>query len=178
VFSTIHTNTASGAIPRLIDMGVDPFLIAPTLIGVVGQRLVQLMCPNPAARSGFPISDSLKVLLDKEFADLPPAALKDMPPFTEFYHAVPTEDCPEGTRGRTAVYEILHVDKRLEDVVLKNPIEENIYGAARASGMLTMREDAIAKALKGVIPFEEINTLGGELFPESENDAPSVDATV
>ena len=60
------------------------------------------------------------------------------------------------------------MSKTLEQVVLKEPGEEKVYAAARADGMLTMREDAIVKALAGEIPFEEINTLGGELFPEGE----------
>jgi type II secretory ATPase GspE/PulE/Tfp pilus assembly ATPase PilB-like protein len=60
------------------------------------------------------------------------------------------------------------MDKKLEQVVLKEPVEEKIYAAARTNGMLTMREDAILKALMGEIPFEEVNTLGGELFPEEE----------
>ncbi len=163
VFSTVHTNTAAGAIPRLVDMGVDPFLIAPTLVGVIGQRLVQKLCPD--AGKPFPIKDSIKLLLDRQFADLPQKYRTTLPPFKEFYHAVPTEECPNGTRGRTAVFEILHMNKDLEQVVLKEPVEEKVYAAARASGMLTMREDAIIKALAGEIPFEEVNALGGELFP-------------
>jgi type IV pilus assembly protein PilB len=163
VFSTIHTNTAAGAIPRLIDMGVDPFLVAPTLVAVIGQRLVRKLCPD--AGKAFPIEDSIKLLLDKEFADLPKEYRDALPPFTNFYHAIPTDACPNGTRGRTAVAEILRMNKDLEQVVLKEPIEEKVYAAARKDGMLTMREDAIIKALAGEIPFEEVNVLGGELFP-------------
>ena len=163
VFSTIHTNTATGAIPRLIDMSVDPFLIAPTLVGVIGQRLVQKICEGGA--KPFPISDSLKAFLDREFADLPKETQDALPQFKNFYHASATAQCPSGTRGRTGAFEILRMDKKLEQVVLKEPVEEKIYAAARAAGMLTMREDAIVKALNGEIPFEEINTLGGELFP-------------
>jgi len=159
VFSTIHTNTAVGAIPRLIDMGVDPFLIAPTLVSVIGQRLVRKLCPG--AGKPFTIKDSIKVSLDQEFDDLPEEYRRTLPPFKEFYHASPTAECPNGTRGRTAVFEILRMDKELEQVVLKKPVEEEIYAAARANGMLTMREDAIVKALAGEIPFEEINALGG-----------------
>jgi type IV pilus assembly protein PilB len=166
VFSTIHTNTAAGAIPRLIDMGVDPFLIAPTLVAVIGQRLVRKLCPD--AGEAFPITDSIKTFLDKEFADLPKEYKDVLPPFKEFYHAKPTADCPNGTRGRTAVFEILRMNKKLEQVVLKQSEEENVYAAARAGGMLTMKEDAIIKALAGEIPFEEINTLGGELSFEEE----------
>ncbi|MCX6786937.1 MAG: GspE/PulE family protein [Candidatus Kaiserbacteria bacterium] len=166
VFSTIHTNTAAGAIPRLVDMGVDPFLIAPTLIAIIGQRLVRKLCEG--AGKPFPITDSIKMFLTREFADLPKEYQSALPPFKEFYHASPTAQCSNGTRGRTAVFEILRMDKKLEQVVLKEPVEEKIYAAARASGMLTMREDAIIKALTGEIPFEEVNTLGGELFLEEE----------
>ncbi len=166
VFSTIHTNTAAGAIPRLIDMGVDPYLVAPTLIAVIGQRLVRKLCPG--AGKPFPIKDSIRILLDKEFKDLPEAYRAKLPAFKEFYHAQPSPECPNGTRGRMGVFEILRMDKELERVVLTHPVEEEIYAAARAKGMLTMREDAIIKALAGGIPFEEINTLGGDLFPERD----------
>ncbi|MDE2057572.1 MAG: type II/IV secretion system protein, partial [Patescibacteria group bacterium] len=164
VFSTIHTNSAAGAIPRLVDMGVDPFLIAPTLLAVVGQRLVRKLCDG--AGKPFPIDGGLKVLLDKEFADLPEVYRKKLPPFTSFYHATPTPECADGTHGRTGVFEILRMSKKLEDVLLKDPVEERVYAVAREEGLLTMREDAILKALAGAIPFEEVNTLGGELFPE------------
>jgi type IV pilus assembly protein PilB len=167
VFSTIHTNTATGAIPRLIDMGVDPFLIAPTLVAVIGQRLVRKLAEG--AKKPFPITESIKTFLDREFADLPKEYQKNLPPFKEFYHAGSTAECPTGTRGRTAVFEILRMNKKIEEVVLKEPVEEKIYAAARAGGMLTMRDDAIIKALDGAISFEEINTLGGELFVEEDD---------
>ena len=166
VFSTIHTNTAAGAIPRLVDMGVDPFLIGPTLVAVIGQRLVRTLCPGAGAP--FPVSDSLKDFLDRQFADLPQEYKTTLPPFKEFYHATPTPDCPNGTRGRTAVFEILRMDKELEQIVLSSPVEDKVYAAARGNGMFTMRENAILKALAGQIPFEDVNTLGGELFPEDE----------
>ncbi|MBU6214585.1 GspE/PulE family protein [Patescibacteria group bacterium] len=166
VFTTVHTNTAAGAIPRLIDMGVDPFLIAPTLIAVIGQRLVQKLCPG--AGKPFVINDSIKLLLEQDFADLPKEYRSSLPEFKQFYHAMPTDECPSGVRGRTGVFEILRMNKELEQVILQEPVEEKVYAAARASGMLTMRENAILKALAGEIPFEEINTLGGELFPEED----------
>ncbi|MEK7101877.1 MAG: GspE/PulE family protein [Patescibacteria group bacterium] len=168
VFSTIHTNTAVGAIPRLIDMGVDPFLIGPTLIAVIGQRLVRKICPG--AGKPFPIKDSIKTLIEQDFVDLPEKYRSSLPPFKEFYHAISISECPSGTRGRMGVFEILRMNKGLEQVVLKEPVDSKIYAAARSDGMFTMREDAIVKALAGEIPFEEINTLGGELFPE-ENTA-------
>ncbi len=171
VFSTIHTNTAAGAIPRLVDMGVDPYLIAPTLVAVIGQRLVRRLCEGVG--KPFPVTDSLKRLLDQEFADLPEKYRKTLPSFTQFYHASSTDSCPGGTRGRIAAFEVLKMDKEIERVLLKEPVEEKVYAAARAEGMFTMREDAIVKALKGEIPFEEVNTLGGELFPDEEEAEPS-----
>jgi len=168
VFSTIHTNTAAGVIPRLIDMGVDPFLIAPTLIAAIGQRLVRKLCPGAGLKA--PVSDSIRALLEKEFDDLPEEAKKAIPEFKHIYHASPTPDCPNGTRGRLAVFEFLHMDKDLEHVVLTTPFEEKVYAAARAKGMFTMREDAIIKALAGEIPFEEVNTLGGAYFAAEETE--------
>ena len=163
VFSTIHTNTAAGAIPRLVDMGVDPFLIAPTLVGVVGQRLVQKLCEG--AGKPYTINDSVKQYLNRQFEDLPTEFKSKIPTFKQFYKAIPTETCPKGTRGRTGVFEIFRMTKEIEQVVLKEPVEERVYEVARKGGMLTMREDAILKALQGEIPFEEVNTLGGELLP-------------
>ena len=166
VFSTIHTNSAVGVIPRLIDMGVDPYLIAPTLIAAIGQRLLRKLCPG--AGQPIPVSDSIRKLLEADFEDLPEERRKALPPFDTVYKATATPDCPNGTRGRTAVFEILRMDKELEHVVLTNPVEEAILKVARDKGMLTMREDAIMRALTGEIPFEEVNTLGGGIFPEEE----------
>lgn len=164
VFSTIHTNTAAGVIPRLVDMGVDPYLIAPTLIAAIGQRLVRKLCPG--AGKAVPLSESMQGLLTREFSDLPETYRKNLPPFETFYRAEPTPDCPNGTRGRLAVFEFLRMDKEIEHVVLTNPVEEAVYAAARAKGMFTMREDAIMKALAGQIPFEEVNALGGQIILE------------
>ncbi len=175
VFSTIHTNTASGVIPRLVDMGVDPYLIAPTLIAAIGQRLVRKLCPG----AGTPedVTESMKVYFDKEFADLPPEYHSTLPEFKQVYHASSTPDCPNGTRGRVAVFEILKIDDALEHVILTEPVEEKVFAAARAKGMLTMREDAIMKALAGTIPFEEVQTLGGELLEDEEATAPVEETT-
>ncbi len=171
VFSTIHTNTAAGVISRLVDMGVDPFLIAPTLIAAIGQRLVRKLCPGTG--KAVPISESLQANLDKQFEDLPAEYRSRIPKFEHVYEAEPGPECPNGTRGRLAVFEILRMDKDLEHVVLTNPVEEKIHAAARAKGMLTLREDAIIKALDGRIPFEEVNALGGATV-EQENPEETV----
>jgi type IV pilus assembly protein PilB len=177
VFSTIHTNTAAGVLPRLVDMGVDPYLIAPTLIAAIGQRLVRKLCPG--AGKEMPISESLRRHLESDFSDLPKEARDTLPPMEHFYEASSTPDCPNGTRGRLAVFEILTMDKDLEKVVLENPVEEKVYATARAKGMFTMREDAIMKALAGQIPFQEVDTLGGVLLAdeEAENEPEGVTET-
>lgn len=168
VFSTIHTNTAAGAIPRLVDMGVDPYLIAPTLIAAMGQRLVRKLCPG--AGKPVPITDSIRGLINENFADLPPQFRKKIPPLEHIYEPSSTPECPNGTRGRIGVFEIMRMDKDLEHVVLTNPVEEKVYAAAREKGMFTMREDAIMKALAGEIPFEEVNTLGGDLLTDDTTE--------
>jgi type IV pilus assembly protein PilB len=171
VFSTIHTNTAAGVIPRLVDMGVDPYLIAPTLIAAIGQRLVRKLCPD--AGKAMPISESLRLHIEKDFSDLPKEARDRLPTFENFYEPTSTPDCPNGTRGRLAVFEILMMDKDLERVVLEDPVEEKVYAVARSKGMFTMREDAIIKALAGQIPFQEVDTLGGTLLADEEAETPA-----
>ncbi len=164
VFSTIHTNTAAGVIPRLVDMGVDPYLIAPTLVAAIGQRLVRKLCPGSGKQ--VPVSESLRMNFEHQFADLPKEYRGRIPKFGHLYEAEPGPDCPNGTRGRLAVFEIMRMDKELEHVLLTTPVEEKVYAAARAKGMITLREDAIIKALNGEIPFEEVNALGGIVIDE------------
>ena len=156
VLSTIHTNNAAGVIPRLIDMGVDPFLIAPTLILAMAQRLVSML---HGEGKPMPIENSIKMMIDKSFQDLPHEFRKNIVIPDKIYEAKPTADCPKGTRGRTAVFEILEMNKELEQVILKNPTEIEVMKIARNQGMLTMHEDALLKAFKGKIPFEEINKI-------------------
>lgn len=157
VLSTIHTNTAAGIIPRLIDMGVDRYLIPPTLILGIAQRLSRKICPG----SGEPIKieGSLKEMIDKQFSDLPQQYHDAIPEADEMLKIKPTETCPVGVRGREAVFEMYEMTREMEDVILKNPVESAIYDVARRQGMLTMKEDAIIKAMKKEIPFEEINKL-------------------
>lgn len=157
VLSTIHTNTACGIIPRLIDMGVDPYLIPPTLILGIGQRLVRKICPNSGV--SFPIEGSVKAMLEKQFEDLPEAFRSEIPQATEFLKIEATTQCPNGTKGREAVFEMFHMSKEIEQVILKNPVESEIYAVARSQGLITLREDAIRKAMAKSIPFEEINEL-------------------
>jgi type IV pilus assembly protein PilB len=157
VFSTLHTNSAIGAIPRLIDMGVDPYLIAPTLVLSMAQRLVRKLVSNGG--KALAVEDSIKVMIDKQFEDLPLEFKNKLSFGKEVYEIVPTHDNLSGTSGRVAVVEAFEMDKDIERVLLKDPTEPALYAVARSKGMLTMKEDAILKAFQRIIPFEEINTL-------------------
>lgn len=163
VLSTIHTNSAIGVIPRLVDMGVDPYLIAPTLILAVAQRLARQTCPG--AQDPQPINESTRAMLEEQFADLPEQYRPAVP--QEVYEAKPTPDCPSGMRGRLAVFELLPMNSELEHQVLTDPTEEKVRTIARKHGMLTMKEDALLKSFEGVVPFTEVNKLGGMLLAES-----------
>ena len=157
VFSTLHTNNVAGVVPRLIDMGVDPFLIAPTMALMIAQRLVGNI--NPGTGKLAQIEGSVAATIERAFTDLPDAVKKDIPRAKEVLFIEPTKDCPKGIRGRSAVFEMIEMDHSLERVILSRPTEEEITKVARTQGMLTMKEDAILKALRKEIPWEEVNKL-------------------
>lgn len=166
VLSTIHTNNAAGVIPRLIDMGVDPYLIAPTLELALAQRLVRRICPDSGKE--VPVDGSIKVMIDEEFADLPEKYHAIIPKSKNVLYAEPTPECSSGTKGRVAVMEAIPVDDEIERLILQGANEEDIYKVARKNGFISMKEDAIIKALEHTIPFEEISTLGGALLVSEE----------
>jgi type IV pilus assembly protein PilB len=154
VLSTLHTNSAIGAIPRLIDMGIDPYLIAPTLILSIAQRLARVVCES--SKKKVPMSDAVKEIIDKQFADLPEAYKKTLPIGNEMYEVIPSNECRTGTKGRLAVFEMFKIDDEIEHLILTNPVEPELYKALRAKGMITMREDALLKSLQGKVPFQEV----------------------
>ena len=157
VFSTLHTNTAIGAIPRLIDMGIDPYLIAPTLIMSISQRLIKTICPG--AKKEVSNKEAVKAMVDKEFKDLPADFKEKLNLDRPLYEAMPTSECSTGTRGRMPVFEIFSVDKEMERIILNEPTEIKLWEAARKKGMLSIKEDAIIKCMDGLIPFQEVNTV-------------------
>ncbi len=157
VLSTIHTNSAVGIIPRLVDMGIDPYLIAPTLILGMAQRLVGKA--QLSAVASVPFEGSTKIMLDKYLEDIPAEFRSSIPDAKEVYKINPTPDCPRGTKGRIAVTEMFEVDKKMEEIILKEPTELSITAYARTQGMILMKEDAVIKALNKVIPIEEIGKV-------------------
>jgi len=157
VLSTLHTNNAIGVVPRLIDMGIDPYLIAPTLILSIAQRLARKTYPSSVRE----VADqtSLQQMAQKQFADLPQEFLAKLPLPGKFTEAVPSAECPSGTRGRQVVMEMYINDKDMQSLILSRPTEGQIYELARKKGFVTMRENAIIKCLQGEIPFQEIYNL-------------------
>jgi type II secretory ATPase GspE/PulE/Tfp pilus assembly ATPase PilB-like protein len=155
VFSTIHTNNAIGVIPRLIDMGVDPYLIAPTLKLAMAQRLSRTLCPDTGIKEE--VGPSMQKLFDETFKTLPKKFHDRIPTSTTVMHPEPTAQCATGMRGRTAVTEILEITDDIQELILHNASEEEFMQVARKNGFVTLYEDAIVKALKHEIPYEEMN---------------------
>jgi type IV pilus assembly protein PilB len=176
VLSTIHTNNAAGVIPRLIDMGVDPYLIAPTLELALAQRLVRRICPNSGKKT--PIEGSIKAMIDDEFSNLSDEYRKLIPKTDHVLFAEPTKECSNGTKGRVAVMEALTVNEEIEKLILNNGDEEAIQRVAREHGFISMKEDAIIKALNHIIPFEEVSTLGGAMLVTEEEEEKEVKQAV
>lgn len=170
VLSTIHTNDAVGTIPRLIDMGVEPYLLPPVLILSIAQRLVRTFCPD--ATKDTPLSPSVKAQIETEMQTLPEKYRFTVP--ETVYEPMRTPTCPTGLRGRMAVFEILSMSPQIEKIVLDNPVDSKIWEAARAEGMLTMREDAMLKAFDKKVPFSEVATLSTllSLGDDADSEAP------
>jgi type IV pilus assembly protein PilB len=157
VLSTIHTNTSIGIVPRLIDMGIDPYLIAPTLILGIAQRLVRQV--HPSARHEVPIDHATQEFIDKEFSDLPQEFKSKLDLPKTMYEIKPSSEAPQGTRGRVAVFEMFSADREVQELILKSPTEPELYKLLRTKGLLTLREDALLKALHGDVLMQDVYSL-------------------
>lgn len=166
VLSTIHTNNSVGVIPRLIDMGVDPYLIAPTMNLALAQRLVRRICPDSGKK--VPIEGSMKELIDHEFREMPEKFRSIIPKSDHVLNAEASPKCASGTKGRVAVMEAIEVTDEIERLILDEADEGAFLVAARKQGFISMKEDAIIKALNHTIPFEEVATVGGMLLASDE----------
>ena len=164
VLSTIHTNDSAGTIPRLIDMGVEPYLIPPVLICSIAQRLTRTLAEGTGKE--IPLSLSDKKSIEADLASLPEAYRFKIPDHA--YEPEPTPTSPTGLRGRQAVFEVLEMSSELEKIILDNPVESRLWGAARSQGMLTIKEDAYLKAFAKKIPLSEVNALSSLLLAGDE----------
>ncbi len=146
VFSTLHTNDAIGAIPRLVDLGVEPYLLAPTLIGVLGQRLVRQLCPK--CRNLVPDAGA-------RLANLSIRPPSDLP--VSLWEPQGCPDCREvGYRGRVGIHEFLELDPAYHPAIAGGVDMSRLHQLARERGFRTMFEDGLIKALRGVTSLTEI----------------------
>ncbi len=157
VLSTIHTNTASDVPQRLIDMGVKPYLIGPTLIASIGQRLIRKIIPEYREEVDMP--DEIREFIKSTVSDLPEEVQRKFLSKNKIYIAREKEDGKPGLKGRTAVFEILETDNEIRKRIIHDPSSLSIYEAARKKGFITFKEDGIEKALNGITTFEEIMKL-------------------
>jgi type II secretory ATPase GspE/PulE/Tfp pilus assembly ATPase PilB-like protein len=157
VFSTIHTNTAVGVITRLLDMGIEPYLIAPTIIATIGQRLARQIAEGCAEE--VEMNEGIQTMLTEQFKDLPEEYRSQLEISKPLHQAKPSEANPTGMKGRVPVFEVLTFTSEIQQAILHSKGEEEIWQLARKNGMVTMKEDAIIKSIKGIVPFTEINEL-------------------
>jgi len=163
VLSTLHTSNAIGVIPRLIDLGIQPYLIPSTLSIAIAQRLVRKLCDNCKKRGLA--KKEVKDLILKEFEGLPSQAKKDfgIPKPLYIWQAVGCKECNnEGYTGRIGLFEILSMTDELADIILKEPSEREISKEAERQGMVTMRQDGILKVLAGITTIEEVLQVAEE----------------
>lgn len=172
VFSTLHTNSAAGILPRLLDMGVEPFLIASTVRTVIGQRLVRRIGPQKETYQSDKVEteaitktigqllpkkeeEAVKVAEDLGYKTLP---LGDQKAYT-LTKGVDSPDTPGGYKGRMGIFEVFDVTEKIQELILKHAPSSEIQRAAQEQGMVSMREDGYLKALAGLTTITEINRV-------------------
>jgi type II secretory ATPase GspE/PulE/Tfp pilus assembly ATPase PilB-like protein len=142
VLSTLHTNDAPSSLTRLIDMGVEPFLIASSVVGIVAQRLVRTLCQKC-----------------KEAQAPAPALIKEfgLPEGAKLFRGAGCSACKQsGYKGRVGIFELLLMTDAVKALIVARTPAHQIRETARAAGMRTLREDGLAKALAGVTSIEEV----------------------
>ena len=163
VFSTLHTNDAVGAIPRLIDLGAKPQVLGPALTLVIAQRLVRLLCPNCKKKSELDEKTKQKII--KFVEGLPNRANKTFYKNFKIYEPKGCNKCGNlGYKGRTSIFELFLITETMEQAISKNPNEIELKTLAKNQGMVTIQEDGIIKAVLGLTSFEEIERLTGPLL--------------
>ena len=175
VFSTLHTNSAAGILPRLIDMGIEPFLIASTVNTIIGQRLVRRVAAKRNTYQSSPLETQSiietvghllpktpdeveRVSADLGYKNLPLANQKS-------YTLVKGRDTPQtpgGYKGRAGLYEVMEVTEEIQQLIIKHATSHEVQKVAMAQGMITMRQDGYLKALTGITTLEEGNRVASD----------------
>lgn len=176
VFSTLHTNSAAGILPRLLDMGIEPFLLASTLNVVIGQRLVRRITEKREVYKSSEvetegINSIVGNLLPKDQASVagvsedlgyPGLPIKN----DEYYmlaKGIDTKETPNGYKGRAGLYETIAVDDDIQKMIINHSTANDIMRLARSKGTITMRQDGILKVLSGITTMEEVNRVASDL---------------
>lgn len=173
VFSTLHTNSAAGILPRLLDMGIEPFLIASTVHTVIGQRLVRRINPDTkeSYQSDLPETEAIQATLgallpatqedvkavseDLGYESLP---LKNQNAYT-LYKGKDSPDSPGGYKGRMGLYEVFEVTDEIQELIMKRSTSSEIQKVAKKQGMVSMREDGYLKSLAGYTTLREVDRV-------------------
>lgn len=172
VFSTLHTNSAAGVLPRLLDMKIEPFLIASTVNTIIGQRLVRRIAKKRETYQSTPIEtqniiatvghllpktkeDVARVSADLGYKDLP---LANQSAYT-LVRGIDTPQTPHGYSGRAGIYEVMDVNTDIQNLIIKRATSSEIQRLAVSQGMITMRQDGYLKALSGITTIEEVNRV-------------------
>lgn len=176
VFSTLHTNSAAGVLPRLLDMGIEPFLIASTVNTVIGQRLVRRVSEDKETYQSNDletksIQDTIGHLLPRDKASVAQVSAdlgyKDLPlAGQKAYTLVKGKDTvatPGGYKGRVGLYEVMDVSEEIQGLIVKHSTSAEIQNMAMQQGMVTMRQDGYLKALQGMTTLEEVNRVAANM---------------
>lgn len=162
VFSTLHTNDAVGGVPRLIDLGAKPQILAPSLSLIIAQRLPRTLCSN--CKKKKEIDPETSEHIKKFIEELPARVNKENYANPELYESVGCEKCGNiGYKGRIGIFELFTCNETVQEIIQENPSEIQLKKLAKNQGMTTMQEDGILKALKGLTALEEIERVTGKI---------------
>ncbi len=161
VLSTLHTNDAAGAMPRLINMGVKPFIIGPALSCVIAQRLVRKICQF--CKTPATLSPTVMEKINYVMGKLPASAGIKVPTNLQFFHSTGCAKCNNlGYKGRVGIYEVLEVTDEIQKLIMKEAPMSEFKQQSLKQGMLTMAQDGLLKALEGLTDVEEVFRVAGE----------------
>jgi type IV pilus assembly protein PilB len=158
VFSTLHTNTASGTFPRLIDLGVNPKIISSAINIAMAQRLVRKICQD--CKKELPLEGEDKKTVDKVLESISDKSIIDGLQTDHYYHGVGCDKCNGlGYRGRIGIFEAIIIDENIEKIIQENPSEREISKVSKSQNIPDMTQDGVIKVLQGVTSLEELRRV-------------------
>ncbi|MDD4930793.1 MAG: GspE/PulE family protein [Candidatus Colwellbacteria bacterium] len=161
VFSTLHTNSASGAIPRLIDIGVKPQVIGPSLNVVIAERLVRRLCDH--CKRPVSLSSELSEKIKNFISSLPKKVDRSVYSEVKIFEPVGCPECSNGYKGRIGIFEVLEIDNDFEMLIHDEASEAEMEKYALGHGFITLKQDGILKAIVGMTDFAEVERATGPI---------------